>query len=171
MKNIFLAGSKVITSVPDSIKGLIKKHIELGDTFIVGDCTGADVLFQKYLLELEYSNVTVFCSGPKCRNNLGQWRVHNVYVPNGVTAFDFHLYKDKELASFCDSGIMLWDKQSIGTGLNINRLIDNFKPIDVYINTTDTTWHLHSKKDWKNLLNTCNKSVQSRIDYLHNQEI
>jgi len=94
-----------------------------GAHIIVGDANGADKAVQKFLHDASYNNVTVFCSGDACRNNIGKWHAHHVNAPKNSKGFDFYAEKDREMAREADFGLMIWDGKSVGTILNILRLI------------------------------------------------
>lgn len=53
----------------------------MGYEVIVGDADGADSAIQRFLLENGATNATVFCTGDRPRNNLGDWPI------NGVTTY------------------------------------------------------------------------------------
>jgi len=122
---------------------------------IVGDANGVDKAVQKYLSAARYDNVTVFCSGDRPRNNLGHWRTHNVIPPKSAKGFQFYAAKDREMAREADFGLMIWDSKSVGTVLNILRLVRGGK-IAVLINVPDkSTINIKSRAQWDEFLVRC----------------
>lgn len=71
------------------------------------------------LAGMRYANVTVFCSGPECRNNIGQWNVNYVPVDAKLKGRDFYTQKDKAMAGESDYGFALWDGGSPGSISNV----------------------------------------------------
>ena len=90
---------------------------------IVGDANGADKAIQEHLKTLACHTVTVFCSGVRCRNNLGGWPTRHIDVPASAKGFQFYAAKDRQMAREADFGLMLWDGKNAGTVLNVLRLI------------------------------------------------
>lgn len=123
MNTVFIGGSRHISRLPPQAKERLRNVTEGGAHVIVGDANGADKAVQKFLQDAHYRNVTVFCSGAKCRNNLGRWETRNIETPKNVKGFDFYAAKDREMAREADFGLMIWDGKSAGTILNILRLI------------------------------------------------
>ena len=78
---------------------------------------------QKYLADLNYKNVTIYCSGHKPRNCIDQsWKIHScAKLAMGLKGRQFHIVKDIESKDW-DYGIILWDINSVGTAENIKRL-------------------------------------------------
>lgn len=96
---------------------------------MVGDAGGADKAVQKWLLEQAYSNVTVYCSGSVCRNNLGNWPTKSINVDRSLKGRDFYTQKDKAMAQVANYGLVLWDGKSQGSCNNLKELLQqNKKP-------------------------------------------
>lgn len=123
MNTIFIGGSRRISRLSAQARERLNDVTNGGAHIIVGDANGADKAVQKFLHDASYSNVTVFCSGNACRNNIGKWRAHHVNAPKDLKGFDFYAAKDREMAREADFGLMIWDGISLGTLLNILRLI------------------------------------------------
>ncbi|NSX88923.1 putative addiction module antidote protein [Agrobacterium tumefaciens] len=123
MNTVFIGGSRHISRLPAQAKERLNNIIENGHHVVVGDANGADKAVQKHLSDAAYEKVTVFCSGDKPRNNLGEWRTQNITPPKHVKGFQFYAAKDREMAREADFGFMIWDGKSPGTVLNVLRLI------------------------------------------------
>ncbi|MDR0832985.1 MAG: hypothetical protein LBN93_02190, partial [Candidatus Symbiothrix sp.] len=83
---------------------------------------------QQYLAAQNYRLVTVYFSGEKARNNIGNWQIKQIFNPENLTGKLCFQLKDKAMAEDCDSAIMFWDGKSKGTQFNMN----NMKNLDKY---------------------------------------
>ena len=155
MSTIFLGGSRHISTVPVEIQERLDNIIKNQYQIIVGDSNGVDKLIQNYLYKSGYQNVNIFCSGTRCRNNIGHWKIESIQVPSCVSGFQFYAVKDREMAKKANYGLMIWDGKSPGTILNILRLIRSNK-ISVLYNTRDgLTQNFRNINDWLNFLYKC----------------
>lgn len=136
-KKIFVGGSKRIGRLPDKVVSMLDSLIKSGEHFLIGDCHGADLALQNYLHSKNYEKVTVFCSGEKCRFNVGNWQEKHIDVPEGAEGYEFYREKDKVMIAECDCGFFVWDARSLGTKLNRMELKRLGKPILTYRSTTD----------------------------------
>ena len=123
MSTVFVGGSRKISRLSTEVKKRLENVVESRFAVLVGDANGADKAVQRYLVEVGYKNVMVFCSGGTCRNNLGNWREHHVPSLKKEKGFRLFALKDREMARTADFGLMIWDGKSAGTVLNILRLI------------------------------------------------
>ena len=117
---VFIGGSKSISSLPDSATLKLRKLIDAQAEFIIGDCYGADRAVQRYFAAAGYRNVTVYYTGARARNNVGNYAQIN--VPSSYEAasmFEYRRSKDIRMELECDSGFMIWDGTSKGTLQNI----------------------------------------------------
>lgn len=152
---VFIGGSRDVSRLSTEVRDRLNNVIKSGHRVIVGDANGVDKAVQKYLSAARYDNVTVFCSGDRPRNNLGHWRTHNVIPPKSAKGFQFYAAKDREMAREADFGLMIWDSKSVGTVLNILRLVRGGK-IAVLINVPDkSTINIKSRAQWDEFLVRC----------------
>lgn len=114
------------------------------------------------LHEANYRKVTVYCSGDRPRNNLGQWNLHAVTPPKTATGFQFHAAKDREMASAAEFGLMIWDGKSPGTVLNVLRLLRAGKAA-VLFNGPDAPITLKSAHDWDMFLAGCSDQLRTDL--------
>jgi len=123
-KKVFVSGSKSISTLSIEFLEHLSLAIQERAEILVGDCYGVDMAVQKYLADINYPNVTVYCSGEKPRNLfLEKGNIHScIELSKGLTGREFQYVKDIEMSKNCDYGIALWDLKSIGTGKNIKRL-------------------------------------------------
>jgi probable addiction module antidote protein len=159
MSTVFIGGSRHVSRLPPQAKERLNNVMRSGHQIVVGDANGADKAVQKHLSEARYEAVTVFCSGESPRNNLGHWPTHNVLPPKSARGFQFHAAKDREMARKADFGLMIWDGKSVGTVLNVLRLVRAGK-IAVLMNVSDKTMiNIKSTSQWEELLANVSPSL------------
>ena len=134
MANVFVSGSMQIKKLDSKLKARIEKVIDSGFDVVIGDADGVDTAIQRHLNERGIRNVTVFCSGEKPRNNIGNWNVERVESKHRSGSREFFTAKDIEMARIADYGFMVWDSMSTGTLNNIVELLTRKKKSLVYIN-------------------------------------
>ena len=131
-KKVFIGGSRRLTRLNDDVIAHLDRIIESRLPILIGDANGADKAVQKYLCEREYPNVTVFHSGKKWRNNVGNWDTEQVEPPTKRRDYNFYAAKDKRMADEADYGLTIWDGKSRGTLHQIQRLRNQDKKVLVY---------------------------------------
>lgn len=176
MTTVFLSGSRDIGTIDDKVRKRVDKMVENGLWIVIGDAGGADTAFQRYLDELGYRNVTVYCSGPSCRNNVGSWKTEHVTVENRIRGRAFYTAKDKTMARDTDYGFALWDGKSVGTINNVLEVLSGNKTIVVFHSPTGSFFNLKTAGDLNVLLENCSASHVAKIkketcldEYLGNQ--
>jgi probable addiction module antidote protein len=163
MNTIFIGGSRHISRLSAEAKERLQNVVSSGAHVVVGDANGADKAVQKFLQDASYHNVTVYCSGDLCRNNLGRWETHNVPAPKNAKGFDFYAIKDREMANEADFGLMIWDGKSPGTVLNILRLVRAGKKA-VLLNQPDhETKTFKSSADWTLFVSHLNEEFRGDL--------
>ena len=162
VKRIFLSGSRGISRLNEDIRTRIQNIISNGFQVLVGDANGADKALQKFLADTKYQNVTVFCSGNSCRNNIGDWKTYNVQVDSKLKGRDFYTQKDKEMAQRADYGLVLWDGKSAGSISNVFELLKLDKTAVVYFSPEKKFFNIKKLDDAKDLLSRCDdKSIDA----------
>jgi probable addiction module antidote protein len=155
MNTVFIGGSRHVSRLSAQVKERLNNVIGSGHHVIVGDANGADKAVQRHLIDASYDKVTVFCSGERYRNNLGRWQTRYVTTAKNMKGFQFYAAKDREMAREADFGLMIWDGKSVGTVLNVLRLIRAGKKavlIDVPDKQTTT---LKTPADWDDFISRC----------------
>ncbi len=132
MTTFFLGGSRSISQLNAVTRDLLDEVIKGGHHVIVGDANGADKAFQDYLSKKGYVDVTVFCAGGVCRNNLGGWKLAAVSTLGTKGGFEHYAAKDRRMADLGDSGLFLWNGKSRGTLNSIQMLLRRGRPVQVY---------------------------------------
>jgi hypothetical protein len=146
--NVFIGGSRHISHLPENVKERLYNIMYQEYHVLVGDANGADKAVQKFLTENSYFNVTVYCSGHVCRNNLGKWDVKHISTSKTSKDFEFYATKDRAMAVEADFGLMIWDGKSIGTIMNILRLVHRGKKSVLYHVPDQAMISFKSLEDW-----------------------
>ena len=131
---------------------------------LVGDANGADKAVQEYLRSKQYDLVEVFCSGGSCRNNSGHWPVRTVPVSGQRKDFAFYATKDRAMADEATVGLMLWDRESVGTLMNVFRLVSLHKKVVLFIDPDHEFVDLKDYEDWARLVAGCAAPLRDRIE-------
>jgi len=131
---VFVAGSMNIKHLDPKVKLCIDNILAKNFEVVVGDADGADTSIQAYLFNHGSSRATVYCSGERPRNNVGNWPVHRVETSHLEGTRAFFTAKDIRMAEVADFGLMVWDTKSTGTLSNILELLARKKKSAVFVN-------------------------------------
>src|ERR1041385_8436891 len=132
MTTVFIGGSGKVSRLNEVIRARIDNIIRGRLAVAVGDANGADTAVQASLVNQVYRQVTVYCAGATCRNNVGRWPTIHVPVDRASRDFEYYAQKDARMAEAASSGFMLWDGRSKGTLNNILALLRAEKKCLVY---------------------------------------
>jgi hypothetical protein len=160
---VFLGGSRQVSRLNDEIRERLKTIIKKNLSVIVGDANGADKAMQTFLYKEGYRNVEVFCSGHSCRNNVGNWKTNLIESSSQERNFSFYAAKDRIMASETTFGLMIWDGKSVGTLLNVWRLLKNQKKVVVYIAPERQFLELKGAGQWPELIAKCDTVVRENV--------
>ena len=163
---IFIAGPRAITTLPEPVQNRLKNLSEKNHTVLVGDANGVDKAVQKYFAAHDYANVIVYASSGKARNNIGDWPVEAVPVPDGVKGFDYYAAKDKAMAAAADYGFMIWNGESKGTLNNIINLLADEKTALVYFAPQQVFATIDSHEKLEELLSRCSDEAKNLYERL-----
>jgi hypothetical protein len=106
---VFISGSISIKSLDEDELGALEQVIEGNRDILIGDAYGVDKAVQQILAVQNYQSVTVYFSGEKPRNNIGNWQTKQIPNPENLTGRSRYQLKDKAMADDCDSAIIFWD--------------------------------------------------------------
>jgi hypothetical protein len=134
METVFIAGSIAISRLDPRVKERISKAVDAGLSIAVGDADGADTSIQQHLASINAEHVTVYCSGDRPRNNVGDWAVEHVYPDAAPGTRGYYTAKDVKMAEAADYGLMIWDAKSTGTLSNVLELLKARKKSVVFVN-------------------------------------
>ena len=126
---VFVGGGKTIGHLPTKVISMLDGYIERGEHIIVGDAHGCDLALQTYLQSKGYPNVTVYCSGEKCRFNMGAWEEKHISVPEGMEGYEFYREKDLAMMGDCDCALLVYERRSLATRSYIYNLKALGKPV------------------------------------------
>ena len=164
MTTVFLSGSRTLGRLHPQVRDRIDNIVAQGFHIVVGDANGADKAMQAYLNDVGYADVTVYCSGGKCRNNLGTWPVQEVYVSLNVKGRDFYTAKDKAMADQADFGFVLWDGKSAGSVENVIELLKRGKKVLLFLSPQTRFCTAASVADLHSILRQCGADEIAVID-------
>jgi hypothetical protein len=163
MIKVFIGGSRRVSRLNPEVRQRIDRIIEKRLPVLIGDANGADRAVQHYLRSRQYDHVEVFCAEGVCRNNVGNWPSRPIPVPNGKKDFSYYEAKDKVMANESSVGLMIWDGKSVGTLMNVLRLISQQKKVVVYVVPMNEFTNLGNKADWNKFLTRFGNDLRSRI--------
>jgi adenine-specific DNA-methyltransferase len=166
MMKVFIGGSRKISKLGSEVRQRIDEILEKHLPIVIGDAPGVDKSVQQYLHEKGYRAVEVFCSGTRCRNNLGSWPNRQVAVSSSRRDFDFYATKDIQMAQEASFGLMIWDGESAGTLMNVLRLIKQNKKAIILEVPKRSLRELKSESEWKDFFSACSDEVRHRIEKL-----
>ena len=134
METVFIAGSIAISRLDPCVKERISRAVSAGLSVAVGDADGADTSIQQHLASINAERVTVYCSGDRPRNNVGDWMVEHVYPDAAPGTRGYFAAKDIKMAAAANYGLMIWDAKSTGTLSNVIELLKSKKKSVVFVN-------------------------------------
>ncbi len=166
MTIVFIGGSRRASRLNKHVQKRLDNIIEREFPIIIGDANGADKAIQAYLHGKHYRNVEVFCSGKICRNNVGDWRTRNIPVDTRKRDAQFYSAKDRVMAQKATIGLMLWDGKSVGTLLNLFRLLRLNKKAVIYNVPEKKFQEFRNQVEWENFLESRDIGLRRKIEQL-----
>jgi len=163
MTKVFFGGSRKIGRLNAEVKKRVKNVVENGFQVLIGDASGADKALQEYLANQNYSNVTVYCSGQSCRNNVGRWKTEHISSTSIRKDFAHYAKKDAQMERDAEYGFFLWDGKSRGTLSNIFTLTTQKKKAVIYFSPTKNFMTIRSVRDLETLLTKCDPDVARTV--------
>ena len=164
MTTVFVSGSRKLGRLNPRVRERVDNIVRQGFSILVGDANGADKALQTYLYGLGYPDVTVYCAGDECRNNVGEWRTVYVSVPSGVRGRKFYSAKDKAMAEIAEIAFVLWDGASAGALENILEMLRRKKKAVVYFSPRQAFATVATPSDLRALLSECGPENLAAID-------
>ena len=164
MTKVFVGGSRSITKLNSEIKKRIDNVIASGFAVLVGDANGADKALQRYLADRKYQDVTVYCSGNSCRNNIGDWRTEHVPSNRARKDFEHYAIKDARMGQEAEYGLFLWDGKSRGTLNNVFTLTAHNKKVVLYFSPSKNFIHVRRVEDLKDVLSHCDQKIVDSVE-------
>jgi len=152
MTRVFLSGSRRISRLNEAVRERLRNMIENELIVLIGDANGADKAMQSFFRDQNYQNVKVYCSGGKCRNNIGGWPTEPVDVDASLKGRAFYTVKDKAMARAADIGFVLWDGKSKGSLANAIELLDAGKKVVLFHSADQAFYNFKEKSQLSGLL-------------------
>ncbi len=164
METVFIAGSIAISRLDNRVKERISKAVMKGLRVAVGDADGADKSIQQYLADINAECVTVFCSGDRPRNNVGQWPVEAVFPDATPGTRSYFTAKDVKMAEAADYGLMIWDSKSTGTLSNVLELLKAKKTSVVFVNKAKVFLNVKDAASLELLIENMSESAKAKAE-------
>lgn len=164
MTTVFLSGSRTLGRLNPKVRERIDNIAAQGHRIVVGDANGADKAMQAYLHDIGYQHVVVYCSGGKCRNNLGLWQVEAVHVPPKTQGREFYSLKDKAMAAEAEFGFVIWDGKSAGALENVVELLKRSKKVLLFLSPASEFYTITSINDLRSVLDRCETGDIALVD-------
>jgi hypothetical protein len=95
---------------------------------------------------------------------VGRWPARTVRTARARRDFAFYAAKDRAMADEASYGLMVWDKQSVGTLMNVFRLLRQHKKTVVYVAPDRRFVDVRSEDDWAGLIGGCSADLRARIE-------
>ncbi len=163
MAKIFIGGSRRISRLNADVNRRLDRICETQLCVMIGDANGADKAAQANFKNKNYNFVEVFCAGKVCRNNVGHWPTRMISA-GSLKGFDFYAAKDRVMADEAAYGLMIWDGESIGTLMNVVRLIRNRKPVAIFVRPANQFVDLHNVEEFQRFLVEHGSEVRTKLE-------
>jgi hypothetical protein len=164
MTKVFIGGSRHASRLNADVLRRLDNIIDKGIPIIIGDANGADKSVQQYLHSKHYENVEVFCSEGVCRNNVGGWRTRSIPAPSQSRGAEFYSAKDRAMANEATIGLMVWDGRSLGTLLNVVRLLWLRKKAVIYAVPERQFREFRSLGEWESFLAGRGRDLRRKLE-------
>jgi hypothetical protein len=81
-----------------------------------------------------------------------------------LKGFDFYAAKDRVMADEATHGLMIWDGESIGTLMNVVRLIRGKKPVAIFVQPAKKFIDLHDAEEFRYFLIDYGSEVRTKLE-------
>lgn len=164
MTKVFIGGSRHVSRLNADLKKRLDTIVEKELPVVVGDANGADKAVQAYLHSKHYDRVEVFCTEDVCRNNIGGWVTRIVAADTKERNAQFHSAKDRVMAQEATVGLMVWDGKSVGTLLNVKRLVNQHKKAVIYTVPLKRFQEFRNVREWENFIAACDNAMRDKVE-------
>lgn len=164
MTKVFVGGSRHVSRLNAEVRKRLDNIMAKGFPILIGDANGADKAIQQYLNSKQYQHVEVFCSDGICRNNVGKWPMRPVPAGTRERSAQFYSAKDRVMAQDATVGLMMWDGKSVGTLLNVFRLLSLKKKVVIYTVPNKQFREFKSGDEWKDFIGTCDSGLRHKVE-------
>jgi hypothetical protein len=164
MTRVFIGGSRHVSHLNASVRTRLDKIVDKAFPVLVGDANGADKALQEYLHTKNYKHVVVYCVGGVCRNNVGRWQHRDIPADTRNRNAQFFSAKDRVMADEATFGLMVWDGKSIGTLLNVYRLIVQGKTAVVYFVPDKRFIDFKVASHWEDFIARCETDLRHKVE-------
>jgi hypothetical protein len=166
---IFIAGPRAVSDLNHAIVSRIDNIIKQDFEILVGDASGIDAAIQKECYKKGYKSVKVYASNGSARNNVGNWKVELVDVPEKLKGFEYYAAKDYQMAVDADYGFMIWNGKSKGTLNNMINLLKFNKMVILYFIPDGKFYKITNMNEMKILVDQLDNDVKKLYDKFNNK--
>jgi len=166
---IFIAGPRAVSELNHAITNRIDNIIKQDFEILVGDASGIDSAIQRECYNKGYKSVKVYASNGSARNNVGNWKVELVDVPNRLKGFEYYAAKDYQMAVDADYGFMIWNGKSKGTLNNMINLLKFNKMVILYYIPEGNLYKITNMNGLKFLVDQLDNDVKKLYHKLINK--
>jgi adenine-specific DNA-methyltransferase len=99
-----------------------------------------------------------------CRNNIGNWEIRSIAAGSRERNAQFYAAKDRVMAQEATIGLMIWDGKSIGTLLNVFRLLSLQKKAVLYTVPEKTFREFKQCAEWEDFLAHYDSGLQREVE-------
>lgn len=163
MTTVFVGGSRHVSRLDAEVRKRLDTIVANGLPVLVGDANGADKAIQLYLHSKSYENVEVFCTDGSCRNNVGGWAVRRVPAATSQRNAEFYSAKDRAMAQEATVGLMVWDGKSVGTLMNVQRLLNLHKKAVVYAVPEREFMEFRTLEQWDAFVSSRSQALRTKL--------
>jgi len=163
MTKVFVGGSRHVSRLNAAVRKRLDNITSKNFCILVGDANGADKAVQLYLRSKKYQNVEVFCTEGVCRNNIGNWELRPVPAGTRERNAEFYSAKDRVMAKEATIGLMLWDGKSIGTLMNVYRLLKLRKKAVIYTVPDEEFTEFRTNDEWHSFIARRDSGIQEKL--------
>lgn len=164
MTRVFIGGSRHVSRLDAQIRERIDNILGKEFPILIGDANGADKAVQDYLFDKRYADVEVFCSDGACRNNIGAWAVRSVPASAREKTAEFYSAKDRAMAEEATVGLMVWDGRSVGTLMNVFRLLKLGKKAVVYVVPRKEFVEFRDLRQWDDFIARSEPGLRRKVE-------
>ena len=164
MTKVFIGGSRRVSRLNAHFRERLDNIMKKGFPVVIGEANGTDKAVQRYLHDKHYRDVQVFCSSGICRNNVGNWPTRNIPVDAPARTAQFYSAKDSAMAQEATIGLMMWDGTSVGTLLNVFRLVSFKKKAVIYTVPERCFLEFRRHIDWDNFIESRDVGLRRKVE-------
>lgn len=153
-RKVMIVGSHTIGKIDRVVEQKLSKACGDGWYILVGDHSGLDRDLQKRMMDEHWDRVRVYTARPRPQYDLGGWPVRYPPSVGRWAGLPKYLRNTLAMADAADCGMVVWDGSSMGSYYVAASLIEQGKPVWVYLPEKAAEHTLRTPEDLEELLRT-----------------